>query len=270
MSSLPQTRWQQRDLRKGVDELVGKNVFDLSLAPVFQSRMMRVRQVIESKMPVRCEDEYQGETYDHHLYPILDAEGEVAQIAVYVRDVTDYKQAVARLEERTTDLLNSEEKYRTLVENIPIVVYRMSPTGETIFVTRVVEDIFGYRTGEIMGPPDLWYEKIYQEDRPKVEELRRRSLQEGEEFVVEYRVTHKDGYITYVMDHAIPVRLANGLIGSVDGFIMDMTGTVKLQERLVGGPRRSRPSARCQHAWPTKSEIPSCRWGDLPAASFPQ
>jgi PAS domain S-box-containing protein len=219
--------------QKSVDELVGTNIFDLMSAPVAQSRMMRVRQVIESKMPVRFEDEHQGKTYDHNLYPILDAQGEVVQIAIYARDVTDYKQAVARLEERTTDLLNSEEKYRTLVENIPIVVYRINHAGETIFVNDVVEDIFGYRTEEIMGSPDLWYDKIHREDRPRVEELRRRSLREGKEFVAEYRVTHKGGYTTYVMDHAIPVRLANGCIGSVDGFIIDVTDTVKLQERLV-------------------------------------
>ncbi len=218
---------------KSVDELVGTSIFDLMSARTAQSRTMRARQVIESKMPVRFEDEQQGRTYDHNLYPILDARGEVAQIAIYARDVTDYKQAVAHLEERTADLLNSEEKYRTLVENVPIVVYRMGPTGETIFVNRVVEDMFGFQSGEILGPPDLWYEKVYQEDRPRVEELRRKSLQEGKEFIAEYRVTRKDGYITYVMEHAIPVRSANGLVGSVDGFIMDVTDTVKLQEKLV-------------------------------------
>jgi PAS domain S-box-containing protein len=221
-------------LHKSVDEVVGKTFLDLIPARIAQSRMMRVQQVVESKRPVRFEDSNKGRAYDHNMYPILSAGGEVAEIAIYVRDVTDYKQAVARLEERTADLLNSEEKYRTLVENIPIVVYRISPTGETVFVNRVMEDMFGYRTGEIIGPPDLWYEKVYPDDRPRVEELRRRSFQEGKEFVAEYRVTHKDGYTVYVMDHAIPVHLANGLIGSVDGFIMDMTGMVRLQERLLG------------------------------------
>ena len=220
-------------LHKTVDEVVGKTFLDLMPARIAQLRIMRVQEVVESRRPVRFEDHNKGRTYDHNMYPILNAGGEVAEIAIYVRDVTDYKQAVARLEERTADLLNSEEKYRTLVENIPIVVYRISPTGETVFVNRVMEDMFGYRTGEILGPPGLWYEKVYQEDRPRVEELRNRSFQEGKEFVAEYRVTHKDGYIVYVMDHAIPVHLANGLIGSIDGFIMDMTGMVKLQERLL-------------------------------------
>ena len=222
------------NLHKSVDEIAGKTFFDLIPARVAQSRIMRVQQVVESKMPVRFEDTNKGRSYDHNMYPILDAEGEVAEIAIYVRDVTDYKQVVARLQERTTDLLNSEEKYRTLVENIPIVVYRIGPTGETVFVNRAVEDMFGYRAGEIMGPPGLWYEKISQEDRPRVEELRAKGLQEGKEFVAEYRVTHKDGYVVYVMDHAIPVRSPDGLTVSVDGFIMDMTGTVKLQERLLG------------------------------------
>ena len=218
---------------KRVDELLGKNVFDLMSPHVVQSRKMRVREVVESKMPVRFEDEDKGRIQDHNLYPIPDDQGRVAQIAVYLRDVTDYKQAMTRLEERTADLLNSEEKYRTLVENIPVMVYRMSPAGETIFVNHVEEDMFGYRSPEILGPSELWYEKVYPDDTPRVRELRRKSFQEGKEFTAEYRVMHKDGSIVYVMDHAIPVRLANGLIGSIDGFIMDMTGTVELQERLL-------------------------------------
>ena len=220
-------------LRKRVDEIVGRNVLDLYSARAARERIKRRRQAVGSRMPVRWEDEYQGRIYDHNLYPILDDHGEVSQVAIYIRDVTDYKQALARLEERGAELLTSEEKYRTLVENIPVMVYRMSPAGETIFVNHVVEDMFGYSGGDILGPPGLWYEKVHPEDLPRVEDLRTRSFERGEEFIAEYRVTHRDGYIVPVMDHAIPVRPAGGPVDSIDGFIIDMTGMVELQERLL-------------------------------------
>lgn len=221
-------------VRKTIDEILGKTLLDLFLAPTAQLRTMHMQRVIESKAPGRFEDEYLGRTHEHSLYPITDGRGEVVQIAIYVRDVTDYRQTVARLEERTTELLNSEEQYRTIVENVPVVVYRISPTGETIFVNHVVESMFGYSAGDILGPHVLWDEKVYPEDRPRVEELRKKSYQQGKEFVAEYRVVHKDGSIVYVMDHGIPVRSTNGFIESVDGFIMDTTGTVELQQRILG------------------------------------
>jgi len=58
-------------------------------------------------------------------------------------------------------------------------------------------------------------------------------LQEGKEFFAEYRIKHKNGHIVHVTDHAIPFRTADGLISSVDGIIMDVTGRIKLQEELI-------------------------------------
>jgi nitrogen-specific signal transduction histidine kinase len=74
---------------------------------------------------------------------------------------------------------------------------------------------------------------VYDDDRVRVKELREKSFLEGEEFVAEYRVKHKNGSIVYVVDHAIPFEVAGGLISTIDGIMMDVTGRVKLQEKLV-------------------------------------
>ncbi len=151
---------------------------------------------------------------------------------------------------RTADLVESEEKYRTLVENVPLVVYRMGPGGETLFVNHFVEETFGYSPAEIFRNPELWYERVYDEDRVRVEKLREKNFREGKEFIAEYRVEHNNGSIVYVMDHAIPFKAADGLISGVDGIIMDVTGRVKLQEKLVraeGLKTISEVSARLAH-----------------------
>jgi PAS domain S-box-containing protein len=220
-------------LGKTVHEIVGKSIFDSMSGDVNESRRERFVEAIQSRLPLRFEDQTGGKFYDNNLYPILDAEGKVAQVAVYGRDITDYRLAVATLEQRTNDLAESEEKYRTLVENIPIVVYRMAPGGAILFVNQVVQDLFGYSPTEIIRNPGLWHERVYEADRPYVEELRASCFREGKEFVAEYRVKHKSGHIVYVTDHAIPVRLTNGPTRNVDGFIMDITGRIKLQEKLV-------------------------------------
>ncbi|MGA7874214.1 MAG: PAS domain S-box protein [Desulfoferrobacter sp.] len=220
-------------LGKKVDEITGKSIFEFLPPGVAVNGRARLAQVIESGKPMRYEDRREGYFFDVNIYPILDLRGKVSQVAIYARDITGYKLAQAHVQERTADLIESEEKYRTLVENVPLVVYRLGPDRKIVFVNQVVEELFGYRPDEILHNPDLWNTKIYPEDRPRVEELRSRIFKEGNEFVLEYRVRHKNGHIVHVMDHAIPLKADHDLIRSVDGIIMDVTSRVKLQEQLV-------------------------------------
>jgi PAS domain S-box-containing protein len=206
-----------------------------------------------------------GESSSPHVYRAVDKGGEIRWIIEtvtsiryggrratlgYFMDNTEHEKAKRALQERTADLVESEEKYRTLVENVPLVVYRMRSTGEILFVNHFVEEAFGYTPAEIFRNPALWNEKVYHEDRAKVEAFRAKSFSEGEEFVAEYRVKHKNGRIVYVVDHAIPSESAGGLVGSIDGIIMDVTGRVKLQAELVrseGVKAISEVSARLAH-----------------------
>ncbi len=135
--------------------------------------------------------------------------------------------------QRTAEFIDSEEKHRTIVENVPLVVYRMDLNGGILFVNHFVEEIFGYGPAELYGRPELWHEKVHDEDRACVEGLREKSFREGKEFVAEYRVRHKNGQVVYVADHAIPFESTDGVINSVDGIIMDMTGRRKTQEKLI-------------------------------------
>lgn len=168
-----------------------------------------------------------------HSFPWYDDAAKLMGSVGILSDVTDYKRAEALVRQRTADLVESEEKYRTLVENVPLVVYRVTPKGEILFVNQFVEELIGYSPVEILRFPSLWSEVLYDEDRQRVKELRQKSQEEGQEHIAEYRVLHKDGRIVYVVDHAIPFRTVDGLVSRVDGIIMDVTGRVKMQEQLI-------------------------------------
>jgi len=222
-----------RRLGKPSSECLGANMFDLLPPHGADLRRANFHQVLETGKPLRFEDEREGRFYDNNFYPILDREGTVQRIAIYARDVSDYREAVARLKDRTRELIESEEKYRTLVENLPLVVYRMGTDGRILFINHFAEELFGYSSSEIFRHPGLLTERIHESDRAEVEKLRLGSFREGKEFVAEYRVKHKDGHLIYVMDHAIPVPAGQGRVYSVNGIIMDVTGRVELAEKLV-------------------------------------
>ena len=220
-------------LGRDVDEMIGKSIIDLLPPEVAASRNQKVFQVLQAGKTVCFEDTHKGRFYDHNVYPLLSAEGKVTHIAIYSRDITDYRLAEARLKQRSAELLASEEKYRTLVENVPLVVYRLGDSGQIIFINQIVEEIFGFTPEEVLQDPGLCIQRVHDEDRARVEDLRSKSFKEGKEFFAEYRVRHRNGHIVFVSDHAIPRKDADGLIRSVDGIIIDITGRIKMQEELV-------------------------------------
>lgn len=168
-----------------------------------------------------------------HSFPWLDSSGQTVGSVGILSDVTEYKRAEALVRERTADLIESEEKYRTLVENVPLVVYRMKPNGEVLFVNQFVEEVFGYSPLEILRDSGIWREIVFEEDRARIQTLRSDSLEKQKEFISEYRIVHKQGRIVHVIDHAIPLQTLDRTSSSMDGIIIDITGRVKLQEQIV-------------------------------------
>jgi PAS domain S-box-containing protein len=103
-------------LGKSADELVGLCAYDVFPPALAKSRKAQVDRVLRSGASVRFEDEREGRFFDHSLYPVVDAQGKVAQIAVFVHDVTHRKQA--------------EERIRTYQERIRSLASQLSLAEE--------------------------------------------------------------------------------------------------------------------------------------------
>jgi PAS domain S-box-containing protein len=114
-----------------------------------------------------------------HSFPWYGERGRVVGSVGILSDVSDYKRSEALLRQRTEELIASEEKFRTLVENVPLVVYRLRPEGEILFVNQFVEDLFGYAPDEILRDPELWTETLYEKDRAHVAAQREKIYRGG-------------------------------------------------------------------------------------------
>jgi PAS domain S-box-containing protein len=185
-----------------------------------------------------------------HSFPWFDETGMTIGSVGILSDISEYKRAELLVRERTLELAASEEKYRTLVENVPLVVYRIKSNGDILFVNQFVEEVFGYTPLEILANPGLWTETLHDEDRARVEEQRERIYKNGEELITEYRVKHKNGHTVEVIDHALPLKTEEGTVSVVDGIIMDITWMIRLHEQLVraeGLKTISEVSARLAH-----------------------
>jgi PAS domain S-box-containing protein len=149
------------------------------------------------------------------------------------KKVKDYAQNLeSMVEHRTQALKESERTYRTLVQNVPLIVYMVMHDGSAIFLNRFVEQTIGKTPRELSGHRELWAEHIHPDDRARVIAHLNECLSQGREFLAEYRMIHQDGRILYVIDHAVPVFHNNDFV-RLDGVVMDVTARRELEQKVV-------------------------------------
>lgn len=134
---------------------------------------------------------------------------------------------------RTRALRESEEKYRTLVESVPLVVYRLISNGRVVFINHFIEELMGVSARDVMDNQHFWKHKVFEDDRERVWPLMERCLQDGSEFKAEYRIIHTNGKSVFVLDHALPVLDEKGHVEIVDGFLVNVTDRHRLQEQIL-------------------------------------
>lgn len=141
-------------------------------------------------------------------------------------DISKRKQ----IEER---LKTSEEQYRTLVANIPEVVWTADSTGRLEFVSPRVTDLFGtpvaaaYQRGV-----SIFFDAVHSAERQTVTKLFTALFEKGESFDVECRVRRRDGEWVWVHNRAVPSRKAAGELIAT-GLLSDITERKRAQEALL-------------------------------------
>jgi PAS domain S-box-containing protein len=177
-------------------------------------------------------------------------------------DVTDQKMTELRLHQ-------AEEKYRTLVERLPAVVY--SETGNAAinavsYISPQVERLLGYATEEWLHNPELWRSIVHPDDRARVEIQNQRATKSGTAFVSEYRALSRSGETLWFRDEAVPLVDARGEIVSWQGVMLDVTATKRAEQQLARAERRYKTLVEQS---PVVTYIDAYTNGDDPAEDQP-
>jgi PAS domain S-box-containing protein len=133
----------------------------------------------------------------------------------------------------TLDVLRSEERYRTLVEWIPAVIYEMDPDDErrTLYVSPHVEAVLGYTREEWLDQPDIWIELLHADDREIVLDRHDHHSRTGEPWDLEYRLIANDGRVVWVHDRGRLIR-GHGRPAAWHGVLIDVTAEHEVREML--------------------------------------
>ena len=194
---------------------------------VQSGRVAKVEEVFEKGEPISFEDFHDGIRFDHCLYPVFDAAGNVDRVAVFSRDITERKAAEVALK-------RSEAQFRTLVEQLPVVIYTsaLDESSTTTYVSPQVETLLGIAPDEWTSRPDLFVERIHPDDRERVLAELAHSHRSGERFVSEYRMIAEDGRIVFVRDEATVISDDAGRPMFMQGVMSDVTARRLAEQAL--------------------------------------
>ena len=131
-------------------------------------------------------------------------------------------------------LREAEQKYRTLVEQIPVVTYidRADGSDTPLYTSPQIEGLLGYAPEEGSGVR-LWRERLHPEDRERVLAADERfERADKERFGAEYRLIARDGSEVWVLEDAVLVRDAAGDPLYWQGILDDITERKDSEEWL--------------------------------------
>jgi len=173
----------------------------------------------------------------HETVLIRDDRGEPLFWQGMIFDITRRKTAEEGLRE-------AEERYRTLVEELPAVVYMdaVDEMATALYVSPQYERLTGYTPAERLAEPGLWLRMLHPDDRARVTAESDRVNETGEPFDIEYRLVRGDGDVVWVHDHAFLVDLP-GDRRAWQGVLTDVTERQAALEALGRRDRVLRATA---------------------------
>ncbi len=133
-------------------------------------------------------------------------------------------------------LRESEEKFRTITDAMPQMVWSCRADGQNDYSNRRWADFTGMSNTELLGA--RWVSVIHPDDLPTLQALWAGSLASGTLFELEHRLRHHSGEYRWVLNRALPVRDEAGRIIRWMGTVTDMHDQKLAAEELKAANAR--------------------------------
>ncbi|MCL4437074.1 MAG: PAS domain S-box protein [Thaumarchaeota archaeon] len=251
------------------DEYKGMNVAEMNADPEFASKVV----FPSLQKNGRWRGEIEVKHKDGHTFPIWltaamikDAKGEPSAMVGIISDITERKQMEenlrkardeleSRVKERTAELtktnealraeiserkriedslIQSEEKYHSLVDNIQDGVFIIQD-GKLQFVNEAFARMAGYKVEEVIGKDFRQF--VAPEDvRMVADRYQRRQSGENIPSEYEFRLLHKDGKTRVLINMTVGLVSYHGRVASI-GTVKNITEKKKLEAQLLRAQR---------------------------------
>ncbi|MGL5080228.1 MAG: PAS domain S-box protein, partial [Microcoleaceae cyanobacterium] len=198
-------------------ELIGKTIYEVFPLQQAECYMGLIQQALHTQQPITTEYQLniQGQEtwFSAKIAPLSDS-----TVIWVADDITGRKHTEAALKQ-------SEERYRTLVNNIPGMVFRCAnePTWPVEFLSDRCEQLTGYPAADFLEGRRTLDQSIHPDDRDVVYQRIQAQLTEQASYFVEYRFLRPDGSICWVQEYGQAKLSSTGQVLWLDGVVIDTT-----------------------------------------------
>ena len=163
-------------------------------------------------------------------HALVDSGGCKAGILSIGQDITNQKIIEKELQQ-------SEQRFRSFVENANDILFALTPEGNFSYVSPKWTEAFGYELDETIGKPFAPF--VHPDDVPRCLEFLKRVIETGErQSGVEYRVLHKyGGWLWYKANGSLTRDVDSDAVLFI-GIGRDITGLKKAEETLFQSERK--------------------------------
>jgi len=133
------------------------------------------------------------------------------------------EQMRAAIRQLFEDIGQREERFRTIVTQVPGAVFRYRPDGPIDFISDAIEEIVGYTASQLMrSNTHAWVDLICPEDRRMHRRAVKQAVGAMQPYALEYRIIDAVGTERWVAENGQPQAGPQGLVW-VDGIIADIS-----------------------------------------------
>lgn len=211
------------------EDFEGKFLWEVQLTSyeevtVLLDRVFYEREIIETEIFVK------GRYYCRIFRPIV-IKGQVEFALSIIRDITDEHQA-------KVDLLQSEEKYRTLVEESTEIIFSLTESFELKYVSPNVQQFIGYKAEEVIG------KSVFDFLNPEDLDTFHKMLDSTSNFLsenqfLEFRLKHKNGESRVFNSNGKLVYNKDGRTKYYTGIARDISKLKEAQRELLNAKEKA-------------------------------
>jgi PAS domain S-box-containing protein len=207
---------------KRPEDILGKQLQDIFPPELAQKRIEIIQETVRTGLPRRFEDKGMTGYFDNTVYPIFSAQGEVIQVVVLARDISERRQ----MEE---SLRRNQELLTTILNNVPVIIFAINRQG-----------IFTLIDGQALNQLNIQQEQIFGKHVSQVFSHMGGSFPALERSLNGENVTFLDrsnGSRLYEV-HISPLRDPQGAIIGTIGIGIDITEKQQVQDELQDSKRQ--------------------------------
>lgn len=200
------------------DRYLGNRLSHIFTGPTAGLFEDAIAQVSRGGQPYRFEfsaaSQGQPATFEVALQPFLRQ-----QIIVIARDVTTERRAA-----------DTQNRFHALDAVLPVGIFRTDADGNMSYVNEHWSEIADRNLETAAGHG--WLKALHPEDRNRIVDLWRKSIEEQTPFKAEFRFQHSDGIVTWVYCQAVAERDYRRKVVGYVGTVTDITDRIKADEAL--------------------------------------